>query len=172
MKLSIMLVLACAVALQAQPPQGAPPGVSGEVKQAYTNVKNNFLKAADKMPEEGYSFKATPDLQDFGQRIAHIADANARTCGAIKGEQKALGAASKKTKADLVAALKESFDYCDPVFNGLTDADATTVVTMGRGQRSKIGALWGTVSHTNELYGYISVYLRLKGIVPPSSEPR
>ncbi len=146
--------------------------LSTEVKGSYSGVKNNLLKAADKMPDENYGFKPTPEVQSFAQRVAHIADANARTCGAIKGEQKNVGAASKTSKADLVAALKEAFTYCDAVFDSTTDADITKMITMGQRQRSKVGALWGLVSHSNEIYGTMGVYMRLKGIVPPSSEPR
>jgi len=146
--------------------------LSTEVKGSYSGVKNNLLKAADKMPDENYGFKPTPEVQSFAQRVAHIADANARTCGAIKGEQKNVGAASKTSKADLVAALKEAFTYCDAVFDSTTDADITKMITIGQRQRSKIGALWGLVSHSNEIYGTMGVYMRLKGIVPPSSEPR
>ena len=56
--------------------------------------------------------------------------------------------------------------------DALTDAKAAELVTMGQRQRTHLGALAGTVSHSNEEYGYMSVYMRLKGIVPPSSEPR
>ena len=179
----LMLVLVTAfltAALYAQnpaPPAGqstTPPAnpLSAEVKGSYTGIKNFVLKAADKMPEEHYGFKATAELQTFGQRLAHIADSNLRTCGAIKGEQKTGNAASKTSKADLVAALKESFAYCDGVYDAMTDAEAVKMVSMGNRQRSKIAMLWGIVSHDNEVYGAMGVYMRLKGIVPPSSEPR
>jgi hypothetical protein len=144
-----------------------------ETKQAYSSIKGYLTRAAAAMPEENYSFKPTPEVQTFAVRVAHIADANAGGCGRIKGEQKQLGAASKTSKADLVAALKESFAYCDTVFDAMTDADATTMVAAGRGgQRSKIAMLWGVVAHSNEIYGTMGVYMRLKGLVPPSSEPR
>src|SRR5258706_7943280 len=97
-------------ALQAQNP------LSTEAKQSYTGVKNNLLKMADKMPEEHYGFKPTPEIRTFGQLVAHVADAQARTCSALNGEPKNLGAGSKTSKADLVAALKESFDICDKSF--------------------------------------------------------
>jgi hypothetical protein len=163
----MMTALAGACALNAQNP------LSAEVKASYTGVKNNLIKAAEKMPEENYSFKPTPEVQTWAQRVAHIADANEGACGRIKGETKQLGAASKTSKADLVAALKESFAYCDGVFDAMTDADAVTTVAGGRGPaRSKLALEWGVVTHSNELYGVMGVYLRLKGIVPPSSEPR
>jgi uncharacterized damage-inducible protein DinB len=167
-----MLMLAVAATASMVCAQNDSP-LSGPLKQSYNGIKNNFVKAAEKMSEENYGFKPTPELQSFGQRVAHIADANARTCGAIKGEQKNLGAAAKTSKADLVAAIKESFDYCDSVFNALTDADASAMVNMGRGgPRSKLVTLYGLVVHDNEVYGTMTVYMRLKGVVPPSSEPR
>jgi hypothetical protein len=75
--------------------------MSTEVKGSYTNIKNNVLKAADKVSEADYGYKATPDVQSFGQRVAHIADANLRTCAALKGEQKTGSASSKTSKADI-----------------------------------------------------------------------
>ncbi|MBX3279693.1 MAG: DinB family protein [Acidobacteria bacterium] len=159
----------------ANPPQAAaqnPDVLSTELRQMYTGVKNNLTRMAEKMPEENYDFKAAPEIRSFGQLVAHVADSQARTCSAVNGEPKAVNAASKTTKADLVAALKESFAICDAAFSGLTDAKAGEMVTMGQRQRSRLGALAGVVSHSNEEYGYMAVYLRLKGIVPPSSEPR
>ena len=165
----LLAVFGCACALQAQNANL----LSAEVKQSYTVVKNNLLKMADKMPEDAYSFKPTPEIQTFLQRMAHIADANMGTCARIKGEQKSVGAASKTTKAEMVAALQESFAYCDGVFDSQTDADALQMVNTGRGApRPKLAVLYGIVAHSNEMYGYMSVYLRLKGVVPPSSEPR
>jgi len=166
-----LMLLAVAFVCPALYAQTTNP-LSTEVKGAYTGIKNNVVKAAEKMSEENYGFKATPEVQTFGQRIAHIADANLRTCAALKGEQKSVGAASKTTKADLVAALKESFAYCDGVYDSLTDAEATKMINTGRGQRSKLAALWGIVAHDNEVYGAMAVYMRLKGVVPPSSEGR
>lgn len=153
-----------------QPPSTNP--LSSELKQMYTGVKNNHLKMAEKMPEEHYGFKPTADIRTFGQLVAHVADSQARTCSAVNGEPKNLNAAAKTTKADLVAALKESFALCDKAIDALTDAKAGEMISMGQRQSSKLGALARTVSHSNEEYGYMAVYLRLKGIVPPSSEGR
>jgi len=76
------------------------------------------------------------------------------------------------TVSDLVAALKESITECDAAYESLTDANAGEMIKTARGQRTKLGALVGNTTHSNEEYGYLSVYLRLKGVVPPSSEPR
>ncbi len=79
---------------------------------------------------------------------------------------------TKTTKAELVAALKGTFDTCDAVFNALTDDDVTKMVQNGRGTVSKTALLWRLIiGHSNEEYGYLSVYMRLKGLVPPSTQP-
>ena len=171
MKRSIMMMLAAGMAaftLQAQ----APSGMAAEVKQAYNGIKNNLTKAADKMPEDGYSFKATAEVRNFGMEVAHVADAQMGTCSRLNGAAKTLGAASKTSKADLVAALKDSFAECDKAYDSLTDANAGEMIAGGRGQRSRLGTLVGNTTHDNEMYGAMAVYLRLKGIVPPSSEGR
>lgn len=144
--------------------------VVAEQKMAYTNNKTNLIKAAEKMPEEAYSFKPTPEMQSFGERIAHIAN-QIGTCSAMTGERKPSAATGKTAKADLVAALKASFDACDAAWEAMNDKTAMEMVA-GRGgaQRSKLSGLIGNTTHNTELYGYISVYMRLKGVVPPTSD--
>jgi DinB superfamily len=153
-------------------PAQTPASSAAEVKQAYNGVKNNILRAADKVSEADYNFKATPDVRTWGQLVGHVADAQMRGCSTVNGAPKAASAGDKTAKADLVAALKESFAECDKAFDALTDANANESVAAGRGQRTRLGALYGQVVHDNEMYGYMSVYMRLKGVVPPSSEPR
>ena len=154
-------------------PQAPPVNpMSTEAKQAYTNIKNNLIKMAEKMPEEHYGFKATADVRTFGQLVGHVADAQARTCSTVNGAAKQLNASQKTAKAELVAALKESFTLCDQAFDALTDAKAAEMVAMGQRSRSRLGLLMGVVTHSNEEYGYMAVYMRLKGVTPPSSEGR
>jgi uncharacterized damage-inducible protein DinB len=175
--LAVAFVVVASASVPAQQAQPAAPAqnanpMSAELKAMYNGVKNNHIRMAEKMPEEHYSFKATAEIRTFGELVAHVADSQARNCSAVNGEQKAVNAGSKTTKADLVAALKESFAICDKAFDSLTDAKAGEMISMGQRQRSRLGLLAGTVSHSNEEYGYMAVYLRLKGIVPPSSERR
>jgi hypothetical protein len=158
------LSLSGAGALLAQHP------VIAEQKAAYTNNKNNLLKAAEKMPEDAYSFKPTPEMETFGQRMVHIAN-QIGTCSGLTGERKPNPATGKTAKADIVAGLKTSFDACDAAWDGMNNDTAAEMVA-GRGgqQRSKITALIGNTTHNTEMYGYISVYMRLKGVVPPTSD--
>ena len=144
----------------------------GEARQNYDIVKNNHLRMADKMPAEHYAFKPVAETRSFGEAVAHVADSQARSCSLVGGETRVVNAASRTAKADLVAALKESYAICDAAFDALTDAGAAQMVRLGQStrERSKLGLLFGMTSHSNEEYGYMAVYLRLKGIVPPSSE--
>ena len=145
---------------------------SAEVKANYTSIKNNLMKAAEKMSEADYEFKATPDVRSYGQLVGHVADAQMGICGTAKGEQKRGDAGEKTAKADLVAALKASFDYCDTAYDALNDADGAQTVKMFGRDRTKLGVLDFNVIHDNEMYGTMAVYMRLKGVVPPSTADR
>jgi hypothetical protein len=167
-----------AAPLFAQAPAAAPqastaaPSTAEAIRQTYDNIKNNLLKAADKMPADAYDFKPTPEERSFGGWVAHVADAQTAGCSRVLGAPKTPGAASKTSKADLVAALKDSFDTCDAAYAALTDANANDTVQSFRGPATRLASLAGNAGHDNECYGAMAVYMRLKGIVPPSSEPR
>lgn len=143
-----------------------------EGKEIYDVVKNNLIQMAEVMPEENYSFQPTPDIRTFAQMVAHVADAQARLCSAATGQPKSLDAASKTSKADLVAALKESSAMCDAAWNTLGSVTAYETIKVGPYERSKLATLEYNSVHSNEEYGYMAVYLRLKGIVPPSTANR
>jgi hypothetical protein len=154
--------LAGAYSLQAQ----TTNPLIAETKGAYNSVKGYLTRAAAAMPEEDYSYKPTPDIRTFGALVAHIADHQMTYCSTSRGAHKQADAASKTAKADLVAALAASFAECDAAWDSITDTNATEMV----GQRSKLGTLILDVVHSNEEYGYMALYFRLKGIVPPSSD--
>ncbi len=165
----IGIVLAGVGAVQAQAPANA---LSANFKTSWTNISGLLARMAEKMPEENYRFKPTPEMADFGVRMAHAVNFNMRGCTTVKGETNPLKFSDAPTKAEVLAAMKDTNAYCDGVFNALTDADAMTMVTAGRGgQRPKFAVLQGFVlEHSQEMYGYMAPYLRLKGIVPPSSD--
>jgi hypothetical protein len=156
-----------------QAPAAAPPAnpLSAEVKQAADRVATNLLKMAEKMPEDLYGFQAVPEIRTFAGTLGHTIDSRMRTCAGITTSGTQLGAANMKAKADLVAAMKSSIAECDKAFASLTDAGVVQLVAGARGgARSRLATLYGMVAHDNEEYGYLAVQMRLKGIVPPSSE--
>jgi uncharacterized damage-inducible protein DinB len=169
MKKSILLAVACTCGLYAQGGGGGPVTLNADLNRAYNGIKNNLTKAAEDMPEDAYSFQPTESERNFGAWVAHVADAQAGTCSAIAGERKNIGAASKTSKADLVAALKQSFDLCDAVFAGTNDQNENQLVPSFAGQVPRVSALYGVIVHSNECYGNMSVYLRMKSLVPPST---
>lgn len=170
----VVAAMACVTAsmLVAQTPQG-PSGPAYEVQRSYNGLKANILKAANSMPGENYSFKPTPDVRTFARVVEHVIEAQQHSCGAVNGTaMSALPKVPEETadKTVIVQALQASFAACDQAVASLTDTNGTDMFSVGQGKRSRIGLLWGTVSHDNEQYATLALYMRLKGLVPPSSE--
>ena len=161
---SLLLVVG---ALRAQDIKPISDGLDG----LYEYSKALVLEMASRMPEESYDFKAVPEVRTFGQLVGHVADHQAYTCGLALGEVIDLEAENKATKLELIAALEESFAICDSAHEAFTDANATEMLQAERGKSSRFELLVWDISHSMEAYGYMAVYLRLKGIVPPSTDP-
>jgi uncharacterized damage-inducible protein DinB len=168
--LGTLLILTCA--LQAQTPDLKT--ASGYPKMVQKQVTDWIEGAAGKMPEEQYAFKPDPAVRSFGQILGHIADANYLFCSTVLGENSPSPGIekTKTTKAELRAAVHEAFSYCNRAYGSLTDASANETVKAFGGERNKLGVLWFNASHNLEHYGNLVVYMRLKGYVPPSSEPK
>ncbi len=169
-----LILFLCAVALL---PGQAPDlkSATGYLRAVQASLENNVVKAAAKMPEESYAFKPSHDVRSFGQLIGHIANAEFNFCAAVLGEKNpnAINIEKEKSsKADLVAAITEAFNYCQKAYAYLGDDKIGEVAKMGNNERSKFGILAFNNAHTNEHYGNIVTYMRIRGIVPPSSEPR
>jgi uncharacterized damage-inducible protein DinB len=143
-----------------------------ENKQNYTVIKNNILASAEKMPDAAYGFQATPEERSWAALMGHIADAQTGICAAATGETKRGTAAKLTDKAALIEALKASNAVCDAAWDSTTDANAHTMVKRGNRDMTRLGVLIYNTTHDNESYGTMAVYLRLKGVVPPSSEKK
>lgn len=165
--LLICLLVPAAVALAQDNP------LSAYNKTVYGGVKNILLRSAEKMPEENYSFKPTDAVRSFGQIIGHAADAQYVFCSIVLGEKNPAPKIeqAKTSKADLVAALKDAFAYCDKAYDGMTDASAAQMVKLFGSDTPKLGVLTVNNMHSVEHYGNLITYMRLKNIVPPTSEP-
>jgi len=170
--LAVVFIAACSIHAQVSPfiKSSANP-FSADAHYAYAEVKSNILKSAEKMPEENYGFKPAPRVRTFGQILGHLAEEQYLYCGTAKGERKAADVEKSKTaKADLLAALQDAFAYCDDVYAALTDATGAQPVQIGQSQRTRLHILWGNTLHDTSHYGNLVTYLRIKGIVPPSTE--
>jgi len=178
---AVLAVGAAARQQTAAPAQPRPlPTLVVEVQTIFNNIKNNMTKAADQFPEDKYSWSPTPEVRTWAGLLSHIVDDNNGACFLLAGEtaaQPRLDNGGKPTdagkdmkKADIVEALAESFARCDKAFAAVTTENM--LERNGTGNRSKIGALIYDTQHINEHYGNIVTYMRLQGMVPPSSAPR
>jgi uncharacterized damage-inducible protein DinB len=159
-----------------------PPTMAGAVRNFYNGVKNNIIRSGEKMPEDFYGLRpgSQEEVRTFGQHLAHSARYNYQWCAEARGEKNPNDANLEKTltsKAEILKALRASFEFCDPAYSDLTDANGGTVITITRenGQKieqTRMGLLLLNVVHNEELYGSIVTTLRIKDIVPPSSERR
>jgi hypothetical protein len=155
----------------------APPtSVAAEVNGFYNTIAGYISRSAAMVPEEKFSYQPTPDVRSFARLFGHIVDDNNGACWSLGGltaaparlDQSATAStAAKMSKADLQKALDDSIALCKKAFEAVTPANM--MEPAGRGSRTKIGSLIYNTSHINEHYGNLVTYLRLNGMVPPSS---
>ncbi len=171
MKLSVSLATVCLLAVPAFSQSPANP-ISSGAKYMYGMTKDNVLKSAEEMPEANYSFKPVSTVRSFGELVGHVADAQYEFCAPVLGDgAKSPGIEKSKTsKADLIQALKEAFAYCDKAYDGLTDAHAADMIKFFGHDAAKLTILDFNSAHNDEHYGNMVTYLRIKGLVPPSSQ--
>ena len=151
-----------------------PPAnpITASEKGLYSFVSTAAVGAAQKMPEENYSFKPTPEVRSFGQLVGHVADASYMFCSLSLGEANPAKAIekTKTSKADLVAALQDAVAYCNKAFDSMTDVKGSQMVKFRNFEIAKLTVFSLNTAHTDEHYGNMVTYLRMKGIVPPTSE--
>jgi uncharacterized damage-inducible protein DinB len=162
----------------AQPSPSAAPApmkltLAAGLRRSYDNIKRNLTEAAEKMPDADFTFKPTPEVRTFGKVFGHVANAQFGACSALKGEpnpNQGTDNELKTTKAEVVKALADSFAYCEGAVSSVTDDTATQLVKQGPNEVARAAILANVIAHGNEMYGTAVVYLRLKGITPPSTE--
>jgi DinB superfamily len=170
------VVLTAGAAFAQGPPAGQQLGLAASLQRGYNSVKQNLTEEAEKMPEADYNFKPgpAPELRSFGLLFAHVAQAQFGSCAVALGvpnpNQGHNLENELKTKAEFTKALADSFALCDKAFAALTDQNAMEMVKQGQGEIARAAVLANTVIHSNEMYGTGSVYMRAKGLVPPSTE--
>ncbi len=150
------------------------PDPSAPFKAFYNYTSRNIIGAAEKMPAEHFGFKPTPEVRTFAEIFGHILNTNYMACSGLRGEanpnkddlEKTL-----KTKEDVIKATKASFEYCDVTMKNLTAVSLQETFKNGSRDVPKTSSLLLLIAHSQEHYGNIATYMRLKGVVPPSSEP-
>ena len=174
--LSLTVAFTALVVIPAAPQSPPPPGqkltLSSQAVRGYTAIQRDLLEAAELMSEADYLFKPTPETRPFGQLISHVALSQFAACSLLQGGPSPKAAEKEETprsKAVLIALLKESATFCNPLVTGMTDEGMMQLVKVGAIEGARGLVLIGLSVHGNEVYGTIAVYLRLKGIVPPTT---
>ena len=181
MRRPVFALLAIALvpsALSAQAAASAAPAPSPRfgVEAIHGNwkvVTDYLTRAAEQMPEADYAFKAAPTVRSCAEVIGHVAGSQNMFCAAALGEKVPAEDEIEKNvkgKAALVAALKKSNEYCERA-HAQTDAALVPTLTLFGQQFNRMGVLALNAVHHGEHYGQLVTYLRIKGMVPPSSQP-
>jgi uncharacterized damage-inducible protein DinB len=169
-----LLALGLAVTAVAQGQK--PPTITtlaGDVQADWAAQKEQFINAADAMPEDKFGYKSTPAQRSYGEQVMHVVQANGFLLGTLGGKTPAPSINMKATtKAEVMAAVRQSFDYGEAVIKEFNDQQLNARVApppfMGT-SASRIRLLYQSMQHTQDTYGQMVVYLRLNGIVPPAS---
>jgi len=174
--------LAATPALLAQAPTAAPPPpvvtnnpVVWSARQIYDRQSKFMVAAAEEMPADKYSYHPTPDQWTFSKIISHVAGSNGGVCGLLsdKPAPDAVKVADTASKADLIAAVKASFDFCSTVLDNLHDDKLGDTITYFRGARvPRARALIELTDDLEDHYSQMAAYLRLNGMLPPSAAPK
>ena len=154
------------------------PGPSQAVLQQWNDIGRKLIAMAEDFPEDKYDFKPTPAVRSFAERLIHAAHANQFFINGVLGQKPPAEEDPKrdefKNKADVVMFVKKSF--ADGVAaikakgdNGMSDV----VVDPFSNEQTRISDFaYGFVEHSGEIYGQLTVYYRLAGMVPPESRPK
>jgi uncharacterized damage-inducible protein DinB len=153
----------------------AQTAVVANITSLYSSYRQNVLEGAAKFKDADMDFKPTPDVMSVKEQLGHMADANYVICAQLKGEKNPDAGGNAKRAADkeaLIAALGKSFDYCLAALGSVQDANLAEKYKTASAERDKAYPALHLLDHIAAHYGSLITYMRLKGIVPPSTERR
>jgi uncharacterized damage-inducible protein DinB len=167
----LMTVMALVASVGAQT---ANP-ISQSIRDEWNGVKKNVQQSATAMPEAKFAFKPVDSVRTYGQILAHIAGASYEFCAAARGEKPPFTEdafeKTATTRGAIIKALEDSIAYCDAAYASLDDRKAAETINgaFGGGKTARAAALMGNTGHLQEHYGNLVTYMRINGVVPPSS---
>jgi len=146
--------------------------ILGDLLKDWERQKETMMQIADAMPEDKFGYKSTPQQRSYGEQVMHIATVNVDVLKWIGGQTPApsFTAESAETKADMLMAMADSYDFGIALLKEQTDTTITQTIDgrfLGPSTRARI--FWFLLGHSMDIYGQMAVYLRLNGIVPPAS---
>lgn len=175
---AMVVVTPLVASAQAPPPPRPPQMFAAYLQGQYATLKRNIIGSADKMPAEHFSFGPTPEVMSYAALLSHIIETQYFYCSTVKGAPDPSTSLNFKVtdKAAVGQLVRDGFAYCDEVFAAVNDQNALEMLTRGSGanqrQMARVIQLTQAIVHGNEHYGNLVTYMRMKGIVPPSSTPQ
>lgn len=152
---------------------GSQNPVTDTVRQRLARQSKILVATAEAMPADKYSYKPTEGNMTFGHLMTHITDANNFVCSKIAGQEHKSDVKDSEGKDKIVAAMKESMDFCTKAMDGVKDADLGQEVEMFGGRKApKAAAVIELPVDWADHYGAAAIYLRLNGILPPTAAMR
>ena len=146
----------------------AQENIAKSLQAGWQRSKTQIMELAEAMPEGKFGFKPTEGQRTFGEQLVHLAEANLNLMHVIAGT-KASKAAPPTAKAEILKAVAESFEFGDATLAKLTDAAAVEAFKVGPNETTRLRVAIGAMTNCSNHYGQLVVYLRLNGIVPPST---
>jgi uncharacterized damage-inducible protein DinB len=163
---SVSLLASLANAQQGMPNPTTAPNPLTTISIFRSNMQDKIMKSADEMPESKYSQRPTKDVRSFAEILNHVAAISYTLCSNVKGETPPATASVKGSKTEIMAYLKSSFDYCDGVYSGFSDAHLNDPADFFGAKTNKMFILTQVANHDALHYSNLVTYLRLKGLVP------
>ncbi len=171
-RMRLGLLLVCLVMWGGALAQAQDSALLGPLKQQWENIRRNVVGTAEVVPEDMYSFRPTPEVRSLREQLIHIVEENYFFMGMVSGEREQ-PPGNLQTKVQIIQALNDSYDYGAQVLDGLNESTAMeTVPLMGNRQGPRWSAALMNIADNQNHYGNLVVYMRMNGIVPPSSRPR
>ena len=147
-------------------PIAAPNPLTTTLSIFRSNMQDKIMKSAEAMPESKFSYRPTPDVRSFAEILNHLTDISYILCSNAKGEATPPPAASRGSKTEIIAALKDSFGYCDGAFAGFADAHLNDPADFFGHRTNKMFILTQVGNHDALHYGNLVTYLCINGLVP------
>lgn len=162
----VLIVLAPLLTAQENP-------LSDHSRVAYRYMQLMLHASAERMPAEHFDFKPADSVRTYAELLGHIAESQYLFCSAATGEKNPAPEIEgvKASKAEVLAALQSATAYCQTAYGAMTDAKGMEMVRLMRRDMAKLSVLNVNLIHTAQHYGNVMTYLRIKGLVPPSSDP-
>jgi len=170
--LYLVLIIAFAPQTYAQSNGGSSAAVTTSLKGLHDITANNIMETAMMLDEDLYAYQPTEDVRTTGELLAHIANAQFLFCSIAAGADNPSEVNFEETatmKDDIIAALESGFDYCAGVYEGMTDETGAEMATVFGMEMARSAILAFNSTHNYEHYGNLVTYMRINGIVPPSS---